>query len=55
MTICAGECLCISAIPQYITGNIMTLGAIALVGKQVLIDELTAMVRTISFSVINES
>ncbi|KAJ7911588.1 hypothetical protein B0H13DRAFT_570305 [Mycena leptocephala] len=38
------ECLCISAIPQYITGNILTLGAIALVGKQVLIDELTAMV-----------
>ncbi|KAJ7471934.1 hypothetical protein FB451DRAFT_311378 [Mycena latifolia] len=38
------ECLCISTIPQYVTGNLLTLGAIALVGKATVISELTSMV-----------
>ncbi|KAJ6558141.1 hypothetical protein B0H19DRAFT_946312 [Mycena capillaripes] len=38
------ECLCISTIPQYISGNLLVLGAVALVGKEHVITELTAMV-----------
>ncbi|KAJ7117893.1 hypothetical protein C8R43DRAFT_1099254 [Mycena crocata] len=37
-------CLCISTIPQYITGNTLILGAIALGGKAAVIAELTSIV-----------
>ncbi|KAJ6510569.1 hypothetical protein C8R45DRAFT_814680 [Mycena sanguinolenta] len=37
-------CLCISAIPQYIAENELTLGVIALFGRDALIAELTSMV-----------
>ncbi|KAF7328887.1 hypothetical protein MVEN_02518400 [Mycena venus] len=38
------ECLCVSTIPQYITSNVLILGALALAGKDAIIAELTAMV-----------
>ncbi|KAJ6491581.1 hypothetical protein DFH09DRAFT_369792 [Mycena vulgaris] len=38
------ECLCISTIPQYILGNALTIGAIALAGKAEVIAQLTTMV-----------
>jgi len=40
------ECLCISTIPQYITANVLTLGAIIIAGKAAVIAELTNMVNT---------
>ncbi|KAJ7021464.1 hypothetical protein C8F04DRAFT_1314359, partial [Mycena alexandri] len=44
------ECLCISTLPQYVTGNILFLGAIALFGKNAVIAELTNMVHDCSSS-----
>ncbi|KAJ7152995.1 hypothetical protein C8R46DRAFT_912829 [Mycena filopes] len=38
------ECLCISTIPQYVSSNLLVLGAVALFGKAAVIAELTTMV-----------
>ncbi|KAJ7280205.1 hypothetical protein C8J57DRAFT_120913 [Mycena rebaudengoi] len=42
------ECLCISTLPQYVTSNLLALGAVALVGKATVIDQLTDMVNKCS-------